>query len=62
MVCETADGLKACPAKSAVWIDGTDLAAPDIQAALREAGQAIFPVQLSRGERIEEILQTTGLG
>lgn len=55
VVCETADGLKACSAKSAVWIDGTDLAAPDIQAALREAGQAIFPVQLSRGERIEEI-------
>lgn len=56
VVCETSKGIRTRPPKSAVWVDTPDLAALDVQAALRDAGLAVFPVQLARGgDRIEAI-------
>jgi len=55
VVCESASGLVVVPGKSAIWIDEPDLAAPDVQEALRSAGLAVFPAQLSRGERSEAL-------
>ena len=50
VVCATRGGLKAVPAAEAVWINDPKLAAPEIQGALIDAGLAVFPAALERGE------------
>ena len=50
LVCMTANGLRSVQPTHAVWINDPKFAAPEVLQALMNAGLAIFPPMLDRGE------------